>query len=457
MSEVSNFNDKPSSKVGNLGALYVKVRLMREGFKLLPPPVIYDNGGSPVDNTVVRPDGNRYYAEYITRRQKVYRGFKTYSIDSEKIERLKNLDKEVYVYVVDVSKEFGLSETEPCIKCALLSKLMENGIEKSGVYFPAEDESENSDGVEKMFTYFPIEWFSVLYYLNPTEINDLKEKFAEMDAERNMRTPTTASPMRKLNWEKDTMTAENNLFAEITSPEEDYKARLQPLGTYEAITVLRFETTQLTVYETSEKLKVIGSGDIAKAMTFTNGGLTDNKGNVYATSVLESQVDLYTTSALNAKCIRVYFDLKDVPKILNEIIANYERRGEKLSIAQQRILGTAGRFKYWYEKTVFKKTDEPKIATVAEKPVPIEKPKNPPQIITYMQLRHIVNRANQLKKHGLNGQSLDLAIKIVAEDEKFDPTAILEFKNYIEKELTTGRKVNEQNYLDGQSYKSPRA
>ena len=142
---------------------------------------------------------------------------------------------------------------------------------------------------------------------------------------------------------------------------------------------------------------------------------------------------------------------------MNEIIANYERRGEKLSIAQQRILGTAGRFKHWYEKTVFKKTDEPKIATVAEKPVPIEKPKNPPQIITYMQLRHIVNRANQLKKHGLNGQSLDLAIKIVAEDEKFDPTAILEFNNYIEKELTTGRKVNEQNYLDGQSYKSPRA
>lgn len=475
--ETGNFNDQPSTKVGNYGGMCVKSRLTKAaGYTLLPPPQIYPNGGSPVDNMVEFSyngyNSVTYFAEYITRRQKKVRNTLVITIESAKVERLKNLldkhpDKYIEIYVVDISKEFGLSDSEPAIYEASLAELLKVR-EIDNVQFPIEDEIELPDGTKKIFMCFHIKQFTHFDNLTDDERSNLKKLFDEMDAAKkkdSVSAEPSAPPSynRRLNWTRDTLTAEANLFSELEGDkvteehvtDDEIAQKFIRIKLKKKIKQTNFETHRIDIFLTNENLNVISSGDIARAMTCTNGSIVGGRGNIYGDSIRAVLIEhsdflkVYTTSSQNSQSIFGYFDVKDVPKVIDTVIKAYEKR-ESLSVSQQRIYEAALRFKAWYEKKIFHRYAQVKrtesITKPPEKKAEVKTVVTPIEsnvAFTSAQIKNILNRAEWFKKQGMNGQSLTMAIKLVAEDEKINAAPILELVKFVQQELMTSADAKE--------------
>lgn len=476
--ETGNFNDQPSTKVGNYGGMCVKSRLTKAaGYTLLPPPQIYPNGGSPVDNMVEFSyngyNSVTYFAEYITRRQKKVRNTLVITIESAKVERLKNLldkhpDKYIEIYVVDISKEFGLSDSEPAIYEASLAELLKVR-EIDNVQFPIEDEIELPDGTKKIFMCFHINQFTHFDNLTDDERSNLKKLFDEMDAAKkkdSVSAEPSAPPSynRRLNWTRDTLTAEANLFSELEDTRSD-KVTEEKTVKADEITLIPitlnyrseiehcFGTVKLKVRETTIQKNVISSMDVARAMTFSSGSVS-NDDNLYSIIVVQSGINLYTTSVEDSARKKVYFEISEVPKVIDAVISKYSKCLSNDSKVQWRIYKAAKNFKMWYEKEIFpryagspaqvKRTES--ITKPPEKKAEVKTVVTPIEsnvAFTSAQIKNILNRAEWFKKQGMNGQSLTMAIKLVAEDEKINAAPILELVKFVQQELMTSADAKE--------------
>lgn len=228
---------------------------------------------------------------------------------------------------------------------------------------------------------------------------------------------------------------DNHLDRWTGSRQQCYYASLYPL-TITYSWGYKFVENDFHVYSTKESVQVICIGELAKAVVGNSGELafTNDSASLFKKSIPDD-VGCYTVTNHALKCSRIYIPASDVLPILNSFIKLMETYPKKLSNSQVARLKKAQEFKRWFEENVL---GEKIIYSEVIKYLFGDKVKEEETPVKEIEqfLPEVMKMAKQLKKHArLNGQSIPVAIRMVAENEGIDAPIITEFANFLEQEI----------------------
>ena len=482
---LTDFEELPTTQIGNIGVLFVKNRLLKNGFMVTD----YSNTTSPVDLIVSREFANGEISqkgiEVKTLRPVFRRETKCFRINIESWERIndfaKRFDILVELFVVASSGEPHIWHN--CISSTSFQK--SSFVEKDNVY-------QSGKIVTVEFINFPLTSFECYDDLTQNEIAKLDSFVKKIDAYNNPQAKlpvTTIDDLEKqIKEDADRRAANPTLFDEPTPTIEvepmdnNLIPAAEPERDMPKVIKIKQGRKIFTIKTPKQDFPLrMTKDDSGKWLVFGSQIFNYITNNQKSCSIAERQgllskclkkvcSKLYDLASVSSEKKHTYLiPYKDVKTFLETAgtirfrKSSYNQRNSELfeywrkeilprikaDTLEELFIGSTMSVKCLNKPA---KTPARRVEKVVCETVDIT-----PTAQGTNLLSEIIQCAKDLKKSGANGNSLKLAINFIALRKPFDTTPYLEFAKMAKDESfdEPARSTDEQSIYDGQSDARP--